>query len=87
MPVPVLGQPFAVLNCTVSPTIKCNCERGGVLTLMAIQRVGGWIRTQDACPSCGKLFTLAGLNIDQQGQLQISVEMGVPVGKPELVSQ
>lgn len=87
MTVPILGQPFSIINFTVSPTIQCNCERRGILTLFAIQREGGWIRTQDACPACGKLFTLAAITVDAKGQLQFSIEMGVTGPKQELVAQ
>lgn len=86
MSVPVLGQPFGIINYTVCPTIKCNCERGGVVTLMAQRRDAGWVRTQEPCSACGKLFQIAAINIDQKGELQFGIEMAVPQ-HPALVAQ
>ncbi len=76
MNAPVLvGQPFAIASYMVIPVLKCNCERGGIVQLMAQAREGGWIRTQEACPSCHKIYQIAAINVDAHGQIQFAIEM------------
>lgn len=86
MNVPVLGQPFSIIGYVLTPTLKCNCEGGGVVTLVVqSSAVSGFVRTQDACPSCKRLFTVAGFSAAADGQMQFSVEMSIP--GPQLVTQ
>lgn len=87
MGIPVIGQPFSVASYMVVPVLRCNCERGGIVQLMAQQREGGWIRTQEPCPSCGKLFSVAAISVGPDGTLQLSIEMAVPMPQRELVTQ
>lgn len=81
----LVGQPFSIVSFMVLPIIKCNCERGGVVALMAQQRDGGMQRTQEQCPSCHRLFAIQAMAVNAEGQLQLAIEMSAP--KADLVTQ
>lgn len=76
--IPILGQQFSILGYVLLPLIQCECERKGVVTLMLQQRAEGIQRTQEHCPSCGKVFTLRGVQGDAEGRLAFAVEVGTP---------
>lgn len=79
----LVGQPFSIVSYMVLPILHCNCERGGVVALMAQQRAEGMQRTQESCPSCGRTFAINALSVGQDGIMQIGIEMSAPM--PELV--
>lgn len=81
----LVGQPYALVSYMFVPVLRCNCERTGIVQLMAQNREGGWIRTTEPCPSCGKLFSIAAISVAADGNLQLSIEMTVP--QRDLVTQ
>lgn len=83
--IPVLGQLFSVVGYVVMPTLRCNCEAGGVVTLVVHSRADGFLRTQDACPACKRTYTVGGFSAAENGQMQFAIEMSAPA--PTLIAQ
>lgn len=84
--VPILGQQFAILGFTLLPTLKCQCERGGIVTLLMKQGAAGVQRTQETCSSCGRLFTLQTVQITPDGNLAFGIEVSTPESEPSLTN-
>ena len=54
-PVPILGQPFTVLDVTipVNAKVRCNCGGGADAVVVILASVAA------GCPSCGRLYNVA----------------------------
>jgi hypothetical protein len=81
----LVGQQVSVLTYTILPVVQCHCPKGGVMQLYARYAEGGWQRSQETCPSCGKLYSVAAVDLDAQGQLKFAIEIAIPA-EPSLIA-
>lgn len=74
----LVGQQVSVLTYTILPVIQCHCPKSGVVQLYARFAAGGWQRSQEPCPACGKLYSVGAVDLDPSGQLKFGIEIAVP---------
>lgn len=76
--IPIVGQAVTVVSYLVAPTLKCQCEQTGLVTLAANFNGRGWGNMAGQCPACGRGYFLKGFTMDAQANLIFTIEMVLP---------
>ena len=74
----LLNQPFEIVSYSLTPIVRCKCERGGIVQLWAQFERGQWSRSLGVCPSCQTTYSV---NAIRESADKKTLEIGIEVGK------
>ena len=76
--IPIVGQLIEIHGWTLVLQVRCKCEQTGFVALLVSQTPTGRGTGVGQCPSCARPMQVTQIQMNPQGQLEFSVEVGEP---------